>query len=124
VLNLFYWFSGLSVIAIVFVEILVSVAVIAYFRRTGEDRRVWHTIVAPALAAVGLLIGLYLLVSRFGLLAGTVAEGSDPTAQTFALSTTGWVLVAAPFVAFAVGVIVGVRRRSRDDDAALRDLIS
>jgi amino acid transporter len=124
VLNLFYWFSGLSVIAIVFVEILVSVAVVAYFRRTGEDRRVWHTLVAPALAAVGLLVGLYLLVSRFGLLAGTVAEGSDPAAQTFALSTTGWVLVAAPFVAFAVGLVVGVRRHARADDPALRDLVS
>jgi hypothetical protein len=67
---------------------------------------------------------LYLLVSRFGLLAGTVAEGSDPAAQTFALSTTGWVLVAAPFVAFAVGLVVGVRRHARADDPALRDLVS
>jgi GMP synthase-like glutamine amidotransferase len=89
VLNLFYWFSGLAVTAIVFVEILVSIAVIAYFRRTGEDRRLWHTLVAPALAAVGLLIGLYLLISRFGLLAGTVAEGADPTTDAFSLSTTG-----------------------------------
>ncbi len=124
VLNLFYWFSGLAVIAIVVVEILVSVAVIAYFRRTGEDRRVWHTIVAPALAAVGLLIGLYLLVSRFGLLAGTVAEGVDPTTQAFGLSATGWVLVAVPFLALVAGTVIGATRRSREDDPALRDLVS
>jgi len=124
VLNLFYWFSGLSVTAIVFVEILVSLAVIAYFRRTGEDRRLWHTLVAPALAAVGLLIGLYLLISRFGLLAGTVPEGTDPTTDAFALNTTGWILVAVPFVAFVVGTVVGVTRRSRQDDPALRDLVS
>ncbi len=124
VLNLFYWFSGLAVTAIVLVEILVSVAVIAYFRRTGEDRRVWHTMVAPALAAVGLLIGLYLLISRFGLLAGTVAEGVDPTTQAFGLSATGWVLVAVPFVAFVVGAVIGAGRRSRQDDPALRDLVS
>jgi amino acid transporter len=124
VLNLFYWFSGVAVIAIVFVEILVSVAVIAYFRRTGEDRRVWHTLVAPALAAIGLLIGLYLLVSRFGLLAGTVPEGTDPTTDAFALSTTGWILVAVPFLAFVAGTVVGVTRRSREDDPALRDLVS
>ncbi len=124
VLNLFYWFSGLAVIAIVVVEILVSVAVIAYFRRTGEDRRVWHTVVAPALAAVGLLIGLYLLVSRFGLLAGTVAEGVDPTTQAFGLSATGWVLVAVPFLALIAGTVIGATRRSREDDPALRDLVS
>jgi amino acid transporter len=124
VLNLFYWFSGLAVTAIVFVEILVSIAVIAYFRRTGEDRRLWHTLVAPALAAVGLLIGLYLLISRFGLLAGTVAEGADPTTDSFSLSTTGWILVAVPFVAFVVGTVVGVARHSREDDPALRDLVS
>ena len=35
VLNLFYWFSAVAVLAIVLVEILVSVSVIMYFRRTG-----------------------------------------------------------------------------------------
>ena len=34
ILNVFYWFSSVSVIAIVLTEILVSLAVIVYFRRT------------------------------------------------------------------------------------------
>jgi amino acid transporter len=124
VLNLFYWFSGLAVVAIVLVEILVSIAVITYFRRTDEDRRVWHTLIAPLLAAVALAAGLYLLISRFGLLAGTVVEGHDPAAEAFGLNTTGWVLVILPFAMVAVGWIVGVVRRTSENSDAVRDLVT
>jgi amino acid transporter len=124
VLNLFYWFSGLAVVAIVLVEILVSIAVVVYFRRVDEDKRIWHTVVAPVLATVALGIGLYLLISRFGLLAGTVVEGHDPTTQAFGLNLTGWILVALPFVMVVVGWIVGAARRTRENDDAVKDLVS
>ncbi|MGY1813370.1 APC family permease [Blastococcus sp. SYSU D00820] len=124
VLNLFNWFSGLAVVAILLVEALVSVAVIVYFRRAGTDKRIWHTLIAPALATIGIVLGLYLLISRFGLLAGTVSEGADPTTQAFALSTTGWVLVVLPFVAFVVGTLIGAARRTRENADAVRDLVS
>ena len=48
VLNMFFWFSGMTVVAIVWVEILVSISVIIYFRKTKLDTRVWNTIIAPA----------------------------------------------------------------------------
>ena len=86
VLNMFFWFSGLAVVAIVLVEFLVCRAVIAFFRRHPQELSVWKTMIAPILAALGLLIGEYLLMSRFGLLAGTVAEGVDPTAQSWGLN--------------------------------------
>jgi amino acid transporter len=124
VLNLFYWFSGLAVVAIVLVEILVSIAVVVYFRRTDEDRRVWHTLIAPLLATVALSAGLYLLISRFGLLAGTVTEGHDPAAEAFGLNTTGWVLVTLPFSMVVVGWLVGVLRRTGENEDAVKDLVS
>jgi amino acid transporter len=124
VLNLFYWFSGLAVVAIVLVEILVSIAVVVYFRRTDEDRRVWHTVIAPVLATLALGAGLYLLISRFGLLAGTVTEGHDPAAEAFGLNTTGWILVALPFVMVVVGWLVGVLRRTSENEDAVKDLVS
>ena len=40
----------------------------------------------------GSSLGEYLLMSRFGLLAGTVAEGVDPTTQAWGLNTMGYVL--------------------------------
>lgn len=124
VLNLFYWMSGLAVVAIAFVEILVSIAVVTYFRRTREDTRIWHTLVAPLLALVGLGIGLYLLMSRFGLLAGTVAEGVDPTTQSWGLNATGWTLVLLPFVMFVLGWVFGLIRRSDENEDAVKDLVS
>lgn len=124
VLNMFFWFSAMAVLAIVLVEILVSAAVIAYFRRTGEDTRPWNTMIAPAISIVGLALGAYLVAARFGLLAGTVAEGVDPTAQTFGLSTLGWFLVLAPFIAFAIGLAVGRARRRSENAEAIADLVS
>ena len=124
VLNLFFWFSGLAVVGIVLVEALVSLAVIAYFRRTKEDTRVWHTMIAPALAFAGLAVGAYLLMSRFGLLAGTVAEGVDPSKQSWGLNATGWTLVLLPFVMFALGWVVGLLRRGRENEDAVIDLVT
>lgn len=124
IVNLFLWFSGVAVVAIVLVEVLVCVAVIAYFRRTREDTRLWQTLIAPIIAALGLLLGLYLLISRFGLLAGTVAEGVDPTVESFGFNTTGWILVLTPFVMVIVGAIVGAMRRTSENEAAIRDLVS
>ena len=124
VANLFFWASALAVLAIVVVEILVSIAVIAYFRRTKEDTRVWHTIIAPLLAIVGLALGAYLLMARFNLLSGTAAEGADPTVDAWALNATGWTLVLLPFVAFIVGLVVGILRRKRENVDAIADLVS
>ncbi|MEU8798466.1 APC family permease [Spirillospora sp. NPDC048819] len=123
VLHMFSWFSALAVLAIVLVEILVSIAVIAYFRREGGAARVWGTLVAPAVAIVGLALGMYLLVSRFGLLAGTAAEGVDPAAQSWGLSALGWFLVALPFLVLAAGMAVGTLRRGKNTEA-MADLVT
>jgi len=123
VLNLFFWFSGLAVVAIVLVEFLVCFAVMAYFRRHPHELSLWKTTIAPILAALGLLVGEYLLMSRFGLLAGTVAEGVDPTTQAWGLNLLGYTLVLLPFVAFVVGTVVGVIRRRGENVTAVADLV-
>jgi amino acid transporter len=124
VVNMFAWFSGLAVVGIGVVEALVCIAVIVYFRRSRVDTRVWHTLVAPALAFVGLVVGLYLLISRFGLLAGTVAEGVDPTVQAWGLNGVGWTLVLLPFAMLGLGVLVGLLRRGEENEDAVKDLVT
>jgi amino acid transporter len=124
VLNLFYWFSGLAVLAIVFVEILVSVAVIAFFSRHRGEVSIFTSIVAPLASVLGLAVGLWLLASRFALLAGTVKEGVDPTAEPWGLNTTGWVLVLLPFATFAVGMLVGKLRVRTENEDAVADLVT
>ncbi len=123
VLNLFYWFSGLAVVAIVLIEILVCIAVIAYFRKNRGEENVFQTMIAPVLAIIGLVLGEYLLMSRFGLLAGTVAEGVDPTVTPWGLSPIGWVLIALPFALLLAGFLVSRARRAVNQDL-LRDVLS
>ena len=110
ILNLFFWMSAITSIAIFFVEILVSLAVIKFFSKGGESA--WKGTIAPALSAVVLAFGLYLLMSRFNLLAGTAPEGVDPSLpeSAWALSGLGWALVLSPFVAAVIGYIVATAR--------------
>jgi len=122
ILNLFYWMSGLAVIAIVLVEILVSIAVIAFFAKNADGEGIFTRVIAPALGLVGLTFGLYLLMSRFALLAGTTAPDVDPTVTPWAQSMTGTVLIAVPFIALIIGYLVGVARK--ENDSAIKDLVS
>jgi amino acid transporter len=123
VLNLFNWFSGLAVVAIVLIEMLVCVAVIAYFRANRGEENIFQTMIAPILALIGLVLGEYLLMSRFGLLAGTPAEGVDPTVTPWAQSPIGWVLILLPFALLIVGFLVSSTRRTVNPEL-LRDVIS
>jgi amino acid transporter len=95
VLSLFSWFSGLAVAALLVLYILCSIAVVGFFRREHTDRRVWQTLIAPALAALLLAWILFLVVSNFTSLIGGSAE------------TAAALLVAVPAV-FTVGVVVEV----------------
>jgi len=120
ILNIFYWFSSVSVLAIVLTEILVSIAVIVYFRRTKEDTRVWHTLIAPAAAAILLALGEIALISRFNLLAGVAAGEGGP----FEMNGLGWFLVSLPFIVFVLGLIVGAVRRDKENYDAVHNFAS
>jgi amino acid transporter len=111
ILNMFFWFSGLAVVSIVLIEGLVCVAVIAYFGRHPGGEGVFTTKVAPMLATLGLALGQYLLMSRFGLLSGTAAEGVDPTTAAWGLSGLGWGLVLLPYAVLALGYAWAVTRQ-------------
>ena len=107
VVNMFFWFSAITVISIILVEILVSLAVIVYFSK-NEGANVWQGKIAPALSIVALVLAQYLLMSRFNLLAGTAPEDVDPSLPESAwmLSPLGWFLVLLPFIAGIIGFIV------------------
>lgn len=123
VVNMFFWFSGIAVVAILLIEILVCCAVIAYFRRESHDVNGFQALVAPLLATAGLAVGLYLLMSRFGLLTGAVAEGVDPTTTAWGLSGLGWFMVVLPFGVLALGYVFALIRH-KDNADLIRDVIT
>lgn len=124
ILNLFYWLSSVSVLAIVLVEILVSIAVIVYFVK-NEGANVWQGKIAPALAVIGMALAVYLLIARFNLLAGTTADGVDPTLpeSAFEMNPLGWVLVLLPFAIFLVGLIAGAVNK-KENASLTEDILS
>lgn len=125
ILHMFFWFSGIAVVAIVLIEILVSVAIIRYFGQNKGEENIFQTLIAPILAGLGLLLGEYLLMSRFPLLAGPLATAAetDPTVVPFALSPLGWVLVLLPFIVIVIGFIVSLAKKTVNEEL-LKDVIS
>lgn len=109
VLSLFSWFSGLAVAALLVLYILCSVAVVGFFRRERITGQPWHSLAAPALAAVLLAWILFLVVSNFTALIG----GSTETAVAL--------LAAVPAV-YVAGVLVEgqVQRRQAAADLGTR----
>jgi hypothetical protein len=97
-------------------------AVIVFFSKHAEGEGVFTRLIAPLLGLVGLAFGLYLLMSRFALLAGTTAADVDPTVTPWAQSMTGTVIMAIPFVALVVGYLIGLARKENDE--AVKDLVS
>lgn len=109
ILALFFWMSAITAITIVFIEILVSIAIVAHFMK-DKSENVWKSKIAPIGAAILLLVGEYLLMARFNLLSGLVPEGVDPSLpeNAFQLNTLGWILVLSPFIAAVIGYIVAI----------------
>ena len=102
-LTLFSWFSGLAVVALSLLQLLTSVAVIVFFRRTGLDTRVWQSLVAPALAVVALAAALWLVLDNFDVLIGR--------SETFAL----WFAALVP-LAFVVGLLLSSASQATPDE--------
>lgn len=84
----FNYMSALSTIGILSLQVLVSLAVIVFFRRFRTGRRVWTTVVAPVLGMAGPSYTLVLVVQNLPILSGadTLAVWSLPflAALTFA----------------------------------------
>ena len=113
--NLFTWMSAVTAVAIMLVEVLVSVAIIVFFSK-NKGENLWRSTIAPAISAIVLAIGVYLLMSRFNLLGNLAADGVDPTLADSAwkLSPFGWFLVMLPVIGAVIGLVVAsVRKGNR-----------
>jgi amino acid transporter len=90
-------FVGMTTLGIVSLMVVVSIAVVGYFRREGRHATLWTGTIAPIASAVLLAGTLVLIIDNFGLL-----TGSD--------STVIHLLPLVLIVAFVAGLVVAARR--------------
>jgi amino acid transporter len=108
VLQVFTWFAGVATLAIAILMAVTSLAVIVYFARTKQDRRVWNTVVAPGLGFIGLIGSAAVIVVYFPMLVGDVDASGNP-----AFGTVSAVLLALIVVCPVVGLVQAAYLRRR-----------
>lgn len=104
------WLAGAGGFPLLILMLLTSVSVIAFFRReavSAAGASTWQTLVAPALATVGLAIAVYMSATNFVDLTG----GSRSIAV---------ILQVVIWVVFALGIGLGQYYRSRRPDIYAR----
>ncbi|MER6560757.1 APC family permease [Streptomyces sp. NPDC001027] len=94
VLTLFSWFSGVAVLAMMLLYFLTSVSVVVFFRRSRADTRIWNTLVAPVLGALGIAGAIWLIIENF-----TTLIGGDRATALWLQLTVPAVLVLGLFAA-------------------------
>ena len=93
--------AGVATVGMVTLMLTTSIAVLVFFIRNPEraSGRMWTTRIAPALAVLGLLGSLWLVLSNF-----TLVTGGSATLST--------ILAAIPFVGLIVGFLAWHPSRS------------
>lgn len=67
----FDWMSTFGSLGILLLQVMVSLAVVAFFWRDGRDLNVWRRLIAPGLSAAGLTICIVLMVANLDLVSGS-----------------------------------------------------
>lgn len=100
VAQVFAWAAGTATLGVLVLLVLTCLAVVVFFARSGLDRRVWHTRIAPVLGFLGLAVCLVLTIANFPTLIG----GST----ALALGIGGLLVLVT-----AVGIVLALVRRER-----------
>ena len=99
-LQLYGWFIGVGTVGILLLYLSGALSVLAFLRAGKRDTRIWHSLGAPILAALGLATMAFLAIDNFETLTG--AENR--------LIELLWLL---PFLAAAVGFLIATARYAR-----------
>ena len=100
--QVFTWLVGVATIGVLILMLGTCIAVIAYFRRSKVDNRIWHTLIAPGLGCIGL--GVTTAITAWNL---PLLMGSKPLAVVVAVLLV--ITLAAGFL-----VATCAPRRTRD----------
>jgi amino acid transporter len=93
--EIYAWLVGVGTVGVLVLQAAVALVVVVFFRRTGLDRRVWHTIVAPLLGAAGLIYAIVMALRHFEVLTGSTSD---------VVNGLYWLIPIVAVVGFGVGV--------------------
>jgi amino acid transporter len=109
VTEIFTWFSGLATFTIIILMLLVSAAVIVWFRaRPSLQVSVWKRLIAPVLSFLGLGTALFFIVTNFTVLFGSAA--------------VAWVMALSAPVVFLFGTVFATFVQEFDDRIITRNM--
>lgn len=100
----FSWMGAFSSLGILILQLLVSLAVIAFFWRNGRGLSLWQRLVAPGLSAAGLAACFVMMVDNLELVSGSnslIVQGFPLILLAIALAGAGlalWVKARKPKV--------------------------
>ncbi|MET8826343.1 APC family permease [Streptomyces sp. NPDC004610] len=100
--QIYMWFSGASTLGLIALMAMTSLAVLVFFLTKAPRPSMWHAVIAPGLAFIGLVVIMVLVIKNFALLVGS--------------TTNAIVLGGLITVTFASGIAIAERlRRTRPD---------
>jgi amino acid transporter len=102
--QLFFWMGATGGLGILILLVATSIAIIGYFLRNPSGESAWSRLIAPGLAAIGLVFVLYMTLDSYSSTLG-VQPG------TFAYNFR-WIFPAAYAVAALVGIVWALVLRS------------
>ncbi|MEW2400236.1 APC family permease [Streptomyces sp. NPDC046862] len=100
--QLYSWLVGLGTLAVLVLQAAVAVAVVVYFRRSGDGAPLWQTLVAPLLGALGLGAGIVLAIDNFDILTGITGGPA---------SLLPWLIPAAALLSLTAAAFAALRGR-------------
>lgn len=101
-LQLYGWFIGVGTVGVLLLYLSGALSVLAFLRFGKRDTRLWHSLIAPVLAALGLGAMVFLAIDNF-------------TTLTGATTTVVKLLWILPFAAAVIGFVVAATRSVTPD---------
>jgi amino acid transporter len=106
--KLFFWMGTTGGLGVLLLLAATSIAVIGFFSRDSRGENAWRRVIAPALAAIALIVVLYLTLDNYANLLGVQPGTSDYAWR--------WVFPTLYGVAAVVGVVWALILRSSRPD--------
>jgi len=121
-LNLLIWVNTPGVIGLVLLQVMVSIAVPTFFRKTPHTEGPLRTIVAPVLAAIGMITALYLTITKIAALSGAsddvnhVLLATVPIVIVIGLVLAWWLKAKRPEAYAALGAEPDVLEQATQEE--------